>query len=178
VEKTHYRTIVIDPPWPFRQKLQSLKTRGGVKYPTMDIEAILALPVAEWTDKECQLWLWSTNSHLHDAFHCLEQWQFRYITTATWVKTSYGLGYWLRGQTEHVLLGVRGNPREFLKGPHGAAEHGYSTVIVAPRTHHSEKPQAFYDMVEALGSEPRLEVFARKHRLGWDCIGDELGVKL
>lgn len=144
----------------------------------MTIEQILALPVPDWLDKECQLWLWTTNSHLHDAFHCLERWGLRYITTATWVKTSYGLGYWLRGQTEHVLLGIKGNPRDFLKGPHGAAEHGYSTLVIAPRTHHSEKPQAFYDMVEGIGNPPRLEVFARKRRMGWDAIGDEVGISL
>lgn len=173
-----FRTIVVDPPWPYRQGLRSPRTRGGVKYPTMTIDEICKLPVVEWANKDCQLWLWTTNSHLHEAFHILEAWGFRYITTATWVKTSYGLGYWLRGQTEHVLLAVHGNPREFLKGPHGAAEHGHSTLIRAPRGRHSEKPQAFYDMVEEIGGEPRVDVFARQQRLGWSCWGDELGIKL
>lgn len=178
MSEERYRTIVVDPPWPFRQKLKSEKTRGGVKYPTMSIEEILAIPVAKWAERDCQLWLWTTNAHMHDAFHCLEAWGFRHITIGTWAKTSYGLGYWLRGQTEHFLLGVKGQPREFLKGPHGAAEHGWSTLIIAPRRGHSEKPQVFYDMVEELGSPPRLELFSRRQRLGWDCWGDELGVRL
>jgi len=175
---TKYRTIMVDPPWPYRQGLRSPRTRGGVKYPTMSIEDICALDPGKWADKDCQLWLWTTISHLHEAFHVLEAWKFRYITTGTWAKTSYGLGYWLRGQTEHFLLGVRGNPRSFLKGPHGAAEHGWSTLINSPRGRHSEKPSVFYDMVEEIGEAPRLELFARRLRFNWECWGDEVGVML
>jgi len=145
----------------------------------MSDEDILSLPVNEWADNDCQLWLWVTNSHIHLGFHCLEKWGFRYITCATWIKTNFGLGYWLRGATEHVLLGVKGRPRSKFKGTkHGVSGRNWSTLIVAPRGKHSEKPQAFYDMVEDLGEPPRLDVFARKHRLGWNVIGDEVGIKL
>lgn len=173
-----YRTIQADPPWPYRQKLDRPTVRGGVKYPTMTIEEILALPVAEWADTDCQCWLWTTNSHLHEAFHVLGAWGFRYITTCTWVKTKMGLGYWLRGKTEHLLLGVKGSPRSKFMGNHGESGYDFSTFIYAPPKGHSQKPAAAYDMIEALSEEPRLELFGRRFRLGWDVLGDEVGTVL
>jgi N6-adenosine-specific RNA methylase IME4 len=42
-----------------------------------------------------------------------------------------------------------------------------------PRSEHSAKPEAFLDLVEQVSPEPRLELFARRQRLGWDTWGDE-----
>lgn len=42
-----------------------------------------------------------------------------------------------------------------------------------PRGEHSAKPEAFLDMVEAVSPAPRLELFARRNRLGWDTWGNE-----
>jgi len=177
-EAKRYRTILADPPWPYRQKLDRPTTRGGLKYPTMSVEEIAAIPVSEWADRDCQCWLWATNAHLHDAFHVLEAWGFRYITMATWVKTKMGLGYWLRGKTEHLLLGVSGSPRSKFIGEHGESGYDWSTFMHAPPRGHSKKPNCSYDMIEALSEEPRLELFARLYRLGWETWGDELGIKI
>lgn len=51
-----------------------------------------------------------------------------------------GTGEWLRGQTEHCLLAVRGKP-VFRSGSH-------ATVIEATRREHSRKPEKFFDLVE------------------------------
>lgn len=42
-----------------------------------------------------------------------------------------------------------------------------------PRGKHSEKPEAFLDLVERVSPAPRLEMFARRNRLGWDTWGNE-----
>ena len=42
-----------------------------------------------------------------------------------------------------------------------------------PVAGHSVKPEAFLDIVEAVSPEPRLEMFSRRARLGWDTWGDE-----
>lgn len=42
-----------------------------------------------------------------------------------------------------------------------------------PRGQHSEKPEAFLDLVEQVSPGPYLELFARRQRLGWDTWGDE-----
>ena len=181
-----YRTIVADPPWPYRQKLgrgksQGHLTRGGLPYRAMSLDEIERLPISELAEDDSMLWLWTTNSHLPNAVVIMErQWGFRYITMATWGKVGregrpqIGLGYWLRGATEHVLLGVRGNPRSRMVGPNGATGRAWSTLLLAPRSEHSEKPQVFYDMVEDISEPPMLELFARRRRLGWDVWGNEV----
>lgn len=42
-----------------------------------------------------------------------------------------------------------------------------------PRGRHSEKPEAFIDLVEQVSPGPYLELFARRNRLGWDTWGNE-----
>lgn len=42
-----------------------------------------------------------------------------------------------------------------------------------PRSAHSQKPEAFLDMVESISPGPYLELFARRNRLGWDTWGNE-----
>ena len=48
------------------------------------------------------------NADLPDAFELMERWNFKYITTLTWIKPTFGLGSYFRTSTEHVLFGVRG----------------------------------------------------------------------
>ena len=38
---------------------------------------------------------------------------------------------------------------------------------------HSQKPEAFLDMVEQVSPGPYVELFARRNRLGWDTWGNE-----
>jgi N6-adenosine-specific RNA methylase IME4 len=42
-----------------------------------------------------------------------------------------------------------------------------------PRGLHSEKPEAFLDLVERMSPGPYVELFARRDRLGWDTWGNE-----
>jgi N6-adenosine-specific RNA methylase IME4 len=40
---------------------------------------------------------------------------------------------------------------------------------------HSKKPQAFYDLVKQASPAPRLELFAREPREGFEVWGNEIG---
>jgi len=44
-----------------------------------------------------------------------------------------------------------------------------------PRSKHSEKPEFFVDLIEQMSPSPRIELFARRRRLGWSAWGDEVG---
>ncbi len=83
----------------------------------MGIEEIKAMPVVEIADENAILWLWTTNAHLRVAFEVIAAWGFEYRTLLTWVKDRMGTGEWLRGQTGHFVLAVRGKP-VFLHGNH------------------------------------------------------------
>ena len=134
----------------------------------MSIDAIRALPVASLAHDDAILWLWTTNSHLREAFTVLNAWGFRHKTILTWAKDRIGTGDWLRGQTEHCLLAVRGRPVVTLTSQ--------STLLEAPMREHSRKPDEFYALVESLCPAPmggRLELFARQARPGWIAFGSE-----
>ncbi len=39
---------------------------------------------------------------------------------------------------------------------------------------HSKKPEFFQELIETVSDAPRLEMFARRKRVGWDIWGNEL----
>lgn len=169
-----YRTIVADPPWAYRTK-DGITTNGrgankptaAQQYPTMSVDEVAAMPVREQVDDNAHLYLWVTNPLMFDAFRVVEAWGFRYVTTLTWLKTGpLGMGFYFRGETEHVLFGVRGA----APIPADRRERNW---ISCPKTGHSRKPDRFYEIVERVSSEPRLELFARRRRYGWDVWGDQ-----
>jgi N6-adenosine-specific RNA methylase IME4 len=163
-----YRTIVADPPWSYENETWGVGAVGG-EYATLTFEDICALPVADWAEREAHLYLWVTNAKLldHDYAALVNAWGFSYKTCLTWHKTScLGIGHYFRGETEHVLFCTRGR----LPIAAGIRERN---LFAAPRGRHSVKPDAFYDLVERVSPPLRLELFARRQRLGWDTWGDE-----
>jgi site-specific DNA-methyltransferase (adenine-specific) len=54
-----------------------------------------------------------------------------------------------------------------------------SQVIIAPRQKHSEKPNQIRDkIIELFGDLPRIELFARTRRDGWDSNGNQLNKEM
>ncbi|MHA1711961.1 MAG: MT-A70 family methyltransferase [Candidatus Freyarchaeota archaeon] len=160
-----FRVIVADPPWSYYKRAEDVTQRGQVTYPTMTVDEIKATPVKDIAHQDAILWLWTTNAHLPDAFEVMRAWGFEYKTMLTWVKDKIGLGDWLRGQTEHCLLGVRGNPVVTLTNQ--------TTVIYGKVREHSRKPEEFYKLVEALCPGSKVELFAREPRKGWESHGND-----
>lgn len=162
-----FATIVIDPPW-------SLEDEGDVNqlgrakqdYASMPIDEILKLPIAELADEDCHLYLWITNRSLPKGFSLLDAWGFRYVTLLTWPKSSFGMGNYFRGQTEHVLFGVRGS--QALK------RKDASTLLPTWKRGpggHSSKPVEFYNFVESCSPAPLVEIFSRQQHDGWSSWG-------
>lgn len=160
-----YSVIVLDPPWPYQVRAEDTTHRARLPYPSMTMGEILKLhiPLAD----DGILWLWTTNAFMHEALHCLAEWNCTQKTILTWVKPKMGVGNWLRGQTEHCLLAVRGSPPVRLTNQ--------TTVLYGDSPRHSQKPEEFYALVEALcPSRPLLEMFARTRRSGWVGWGADL----
>lgn len=165
---TAYRTLVIDPPWPERGG-GVIKRGADAHYPLLSVAEIgdVITGADRWTPADdAHLYLWATNTHLPAGVDLMVRLGFRYITALTWAKDRIGLGQYFRGQTEHVLFGVRGScPIE--------PDRRLSTLFVARRLEHSRKPDRFYEIVEQVSPAPRLEMFARRRRVGWDVWGNE-----
>jgi len=160
----HYQVILADPPWQFRNT--GLRGVAAGHYPTMPIEEIAALPVADYADVNSVLFLWASNALLPEALQVLVSWGFEYKSKMTWVKNAPGPGFYLLSQDEPLLIGVRGSmmPKEI-----------FSSVIHARKGRHSEKPTEFYERIEAMyPGLKRLELFARSKRDGWHAWGNEV----
>ena len=169
-----YRTIVVDPPWPFADSLRHYlyradregRGRGAIaNYKLMGVDEIAALPVSDWAENAAHLYVWTTNTFMRDAYTLIDAWGFRDKTILTWVKPRLGMGHYFRNTTEHVIFCVRGSLRTLRRD--------CRTSFTAEQNGHSVKPDTFYDIVESMSPGPYLDVFARRRRLGWDAWGNE-----
>jgi N6-adenosine-specific RNA methylase IME4 len=173
---TRYRTIVADPPWHYdgTTGVNRGANAGGRKpflsYRTMTLEEIRDLPIAETlAARDAHLLMWTTNRYIPDAYAVARAWGFRPSTLLTWCKPPVGVGVGPGGvfasTSEFVVYARRGKPEHLQRVA--------STWWEWPRREHSAKPEAFLDMVEATFPGPRLEMFARRARFGWDYLGDQ-----
>ena len=132
----------------------------------MTLEAICALPVPTLAAEDCVLWLWTTNAHMRESYAVLDAWGFQSKTILTWAKQKFGAGTWLRGQTEHCHLAIKGLPTFVLSNQ--------STLLSAPSGAHSAKPEAFYEWVRRLCPGSRVELFSRREREGFVAHGNAI----
>lgn len=165
-----YRTIVADPPWPveWHGGGQVRKTRKGLGYEAMSVEAIRALPVPELADDDAALFLWVTAALNREGVgaRVARAWDFTVVGEFVWHKGMTISGHFPRGCHEVVLVARRGGFRFPLSWVD-------SVQVWRGSTRHSAKPEGFLDLVEQYCPSPRVELFARRHRLGWDVWGDE-----
>lgn len=134
----------------------------------MDSKEIEALPISEIADDECSLFLWCTHSTLPQALDLIKHWGMKYHVTITWDK---GAGYSLWGftrRTELLLYAYKGRINVNQKGNY------IPTILYEKRRRHSQKPDIVYEYLESNSPTPRLEMFARTKRPGWDIWGNEL----
>jgi N6-adenosine-specific RNA methylase IME4 len=162
VEGRH-KTLVIDPPWDYEGL--SLAGTAAPSYATMTHEELLALPVPDWAEDNCHLYLWTTNNFIARAADLMAHWGFAHKTVLTWVKPRWGLGSYFRNSTEHVLFGVRGELR--------TRADNIATHFEAPVSKHSDKPDIFYDLVQRASYPPYGEAFQRTKRDGFSNLFEE-----
>lgn len=158
-----YRTILADPPWRY---IGITNSRADTPYETMTLGELVALPVIDYADDDCHLWLWTTNALMEEAHRLQRAWGFRPVTIVTWCKPGPGMGHYVRNNTEHLLLGSRGRPAAPQSKP-------IASWYQWPRGAHSVKPPHAYDLIEQVSQPPFLELFARTQRLGWESWGNE-----
>ena len=161
-----YGVIYADPPWSYNLDYEGNSRSVTNQYQTMSIADICALKVPAAAD--CVLYLWAVTPLLPEALDVIKAWGFKYKSCAVWDKVKLGMGYWFRGQHELLLVGARGKVRT------PAAALRISSVIRCTRGLHSRKPDYVRDQIAAWYPEPRLEMFTRTKRPGWDAFGNQV----
>ncbi len=164
------KVIVADPAWQFGDKLPG-KGRGASSHygclSLPDIQAIDLPPIAD----DCVLFLWRVAAMQQEALDVAKAWGFTVKSEIVWNKQTvtgkkhFGMGRHVRASHEVCLLATRGRPKPLHRAQRSTFE--------APVGRHSEKPEAFYQLVESTYCGPYYELFARRQRDGWVCLGLE-----
>ncbi len=174
-----YRIILADPPWKYTDKRVNPssdrpKKYGGIEYPVMDIDELCKIPINNLANIDSVLFLWTTMPLLKKSFKVMEAWGFKYRTCAfVWVKTTKngirsGLGRYTNSNAELCLLGLNGN---YIQ----RKDRNVKQIVLTPLQKHSKKPDEVRErIVNLYGDLPRIELFARDKKQGWDTWGDEL----
>lgn len=179
---TSYRTIVADPPWEVQKRLGLGGRRRHateVPYSFMSLEAIQELPVRDLAADDCALFLWTTRKVFREGFavDIARAWGFEPCGEIIWGLPNAGMGAAPFGNDhEPVLVARRGSGRiehsDYLGVWFWKQVYEYGPAGV-PQKKHSAKPPGFLELVEQITDGPRIELFAREARLGWDSWGDE-----
>lgn len=173
-----FRTIVADPPWPYKARNRGTLIPGAtdtppmvpekMPYSTMTLKDIAALPVRDIADRRgAHLYLWTTQTFLRASYEVLDAWGFRQGALLVWSKPPKGVvGTWVCS-AEFCIFARRGSLKHLRRH--------IGTVFEWPRQgRHSAKPEAFQDLVETVSPGPYLEMFARRKRRGWTVWGNEV----
>ena len=183
--QTKYQIVYADPAWDFGDRLRSSKKLDNGKmhfrelelhYKTMKTPEICALPVKDITANDAVLFIWTTDAHLPDALQVIEAWGFKYKTIGfIWnKKTNKGnqvcfMGKWTMKGSEICLLATKGKAHSLIKS------HKVRQLVEAERDIHSRKPDEVRKrIIELLGELPRVELFCRTPKEGWDVWGNEV----
>jgi N6-adenosine-specific RNA methylase IME4 len=166
-----YQCILIDPPWPQvmsgKYKSSKNKRADDLPYPAMSLEEMLRLPVKALGADDSHLWLWTTNQFLEDGFILMRAWGFKYLAAIHAIKPS-GIGNYFVHRTQTLLFGYKTK----CKFPLG--RYKPNIIEVPDPKRHSEKWDETYEYIESVSPGPRLELFARRKRPGWDVWGNEV----
>lgn len=181
-----FRTLMVDPPWAYDDDMPGPGRGSSSHYDTLHYGTVLGMApqVRQATAPAAHLYLWTTNSFMDEALDIASAWGFDQKTVITWVKVTdepdtlpherespvrinerIGMGHYLRNVTEHMLFCTKGNL--------STSENSVPNVFFAERDAHSAKPAKAYKLAEVLSPEPRLDMFSRKMRKGWEIWGDE-----
>ncbi len=171
-----YSTILADPPWQFQNRTGKMapEHRRLLRYPTMELNEIIELPVSKLAAAKSHLYLWVPNALLQEGLKVMKAWGFTYKSNLVWFKIrkdggpdGRGVGFYFRNVTELVLFGVRGSMRTLVPG------RTQVNLFSTRKREHSRKPDEIYDLIESCSPGPYLELFARFRRTGWDQWGNE-----
>lgn len=191
-----FRVVCADPPWPFGDKLPGPGRGAARNYGLLSLDQIRSgefvggglVRELDVIADDAYLFLWRVSAGadideltmVEEAYTVARAWGFAPKTELIWRKQTkngkrhFGMGWHFRAEHEACIVAVRGKPKPLVRN--------LRSVLEAPapsgsngRAIHSAKPEEFYsERVEKISRGPYLELFARRQRPGWTCVGDAL----
>ncbi len=120
-----YATILADPPWQFQNRTGKMapEHRRLLRYPTMELQEIMDLPISQLAARQSHLYLWVPNALLQEGLRVMAAWGFTYKSNLVWYKIrkdrgpdGRGVGFYFRNVTKLILFGVKGSMRTLPPG--------------------------------------------------------------
>lgn len=181
-----------------------VKRGSAANYSTMTLVQLKALPVKDIADPDgCILALWVPSSLIDQGLDLMQTWGFNVKQSYVWCKTKkqplkslaedikgldikkaikflkeaklpqilqFGMGHLWRNCHEIALIGIN-NTGIYDK----LQNKSQRSVCFAPNLKHSQKPEYLQDQLEIMfPNQKYLEMFARRTRKGWTCLGNEI----
>lgn len=176
---------------------------AAANYSLLDTNALCNLKIPKIVDPNgCVLVLWILGSMLEDGLRVMKAWGFKQKQILVWIKTkdkplknlkktlrksknidndvdsfdlseslAFGMGRLFRQTHEVALIGI--NSTKIYKELKNKSQR---SVVVHQHTKHSQKPESIQDSLDLMFPNPKLkklEIFARRQRKGWVCVGNE-----
>jgi N6-adenosine-specific RNA methylase IME4 len=183
--------------------MSEVKRGAESQYSVLDQSNLIKLPVKEIVAEDSLLCLWVPSSLLKEGLEIMNAWGFRQTQTFVWVKTkknplkdfvkelykdftlenftkhvsdfnlnnslAFFMGHLFRQTHEICLIGVKGKIYNKLKNK------SQRSVCLDVSLKHSAKTEILQDRLDLMfPEESKLEMFARRQRQGWTCIGNEV----
>jgi N6-adenosine-specific RNA methylase IME4 len=169
-----YRTVCVDYPWDIKRisprlakKIDSRLSKK-LPYKTMTDKQIEEFPLTQLMDENCDVFIWSTHTKLPFVFKLIKKLGLKYHCLLTWdKKTGINISGFTRN-SEFVVYCYKGKMQIRMD-----SIKNIPTVFHEKATVHSRKPDIFYNLLLRSTREPRIDVFARTIRHGFDTWGDD-----
>lgn len=185
--KGKFGGIIVDPPWPHEQFSERKHGSSKTAMVQMSVEAIAALNIRQYANKNTLLGLWGVWPFMDEATDVMRAWGFHQVSACPWVKTypksgeaTCGIGHWFQSSSEFFKLCRTGKPKRDEEAPRvrGLLVGTECTFYAPIGSIHSNKPIELHEYFERTVNGPFLELFAREERPGWTCCGLETGWKI
>lgn len=175
------RVLTADPPWAFDDRLPG-EGRGAERhYPVMSTEAICAFAIPPMA-AHSWLFMWRVACQVEEAYRVVRAWGFEPKSEIIWRKLTkegkpwFGMGRTVRQAHETCIVATSGRSRPLVRNIRSMFDAPVPVDDLG-RYIHSAKPECFYtEIVEKLAPGPYVELFARRPRDGWLCLGNQLPV--
>lgn len=172
-----FSVLCADPPWSFGDKLPGKRRGAARNYATLTLVELLSFPLPPLAP-DCYLFLWRVASMPQEALDVVRAWGFTPKTEIVWNKLTargkawFGMGRTTRAAHETAIVATRGRPQRRAANVRDV----FSAKVPrdGKRYIHSAKPEEFYELVERLATGRYVELFARRQRPGWTCLGNEM----
>jgi N6-adenosine-specific RNA methylase IME4 len=175
---TRYDLIYADPPWKQskggKKNVRKNSSGKALDYPVCSLEEIKhhLEQAVSITEGDSILFLWTIDKYLFEAQQMAEELGYKLHARMIWDKvTGIPAAFTVRYGHEYLLYMYKGKLTPIAREERGKIH----TVFRERARSHSQKPQIAYEIIERLyPSTRKIELYARSHRDGWDCWGNEV----